>query len=74
MTAGLLKVPFSRYFTINLVGGFVWIFALMMIGYYFGNLLELVPRNLQIAAAIGGVIAAVLALRYAGKRLATMDW
>lgn len=74
MTAGLLRVPFSRYFTINLLGGFVWVYVLVLVGYYFGNVLEAVPHNLQIAAALVGVTAAVLVLRFAGKKLATMDW
>lgn len=74
MTAGLMRVPFYRYFLINLIGGFVWIFALMEAGYYFGNFLEAVPPQLQIAVAVGGIILAIAALRYASRKLATMDW
>jgi len=74
MTAGLMRVPFSRYFMINLIGGFIWVFALMATGYYFGNILEAVPHQLQIIVGIGGFVLAIVALRYASKKLATMDW
>jgi len=73
-TAGMLRVPFSRYLTINLLGGIVWVFAVMLIGYYFGNVLEVIPRNLQIASVVVGCVLAFLGLRFATKRLAAMDW
>ncbi len=74
MTAGLMRVPFYRYFLINLLGGFVWIFALLEAGYYFGNVLSAVPPQLQLAVGLCGVALAIVALRYASRKLATMDW
>jgi membrane protein DedA with SNARE-associated domain len=74
VTAGLMRIPFGRYFTIQLIGGIVWVYALVMVGYYFGNILERIPREFQIAAGILALIGAVLVLRYVGKKLARMEW
>ena len=37
-TAGLVKVPFRRYITINVLGQFVWTGLLIFLGYTFANL------------------------------------
>ena len=73
-TAGMLRVPFYRFFIINLFGGLIWVLAMMTAGYYFGNVLETVPRNLQLITVGIGCIVAFFGLKYATKRLATMDW
>jgi membrane-associated protein len=36
-TAGLSKIPFWRYITINFIGQFVWSGMLLAAGYFFGN-------------------------------------
>ncbi len=74
LTAGLMRVPFSRYFAINFFGGIIWVYVLLMIGYYFGNVLAQVPHEFQVGAAIIAAIAVVLFLRFASRKLATMDW
>lgn len=38
VTAGITKVPFKRYFTINFCCQFLWTAFLLFIGYMFGNL------------------------------------
>jgi membrane protein DedA with SNARE-associated domain len=73
VTAGLMRVPFGRYFTIQLVGGIVWVYALVMVGYYFGNVLERIPREFQIAAAAAALVGVVLVLRFVSKKLARME-
>lgn len=37
IAAGMVKIPFLKYLTLNLVGGFIWTAILMAIGYFFGN-------------------------------------
>ena len=37
MTAGMIKIPFWRYMTINLVGQFAWSGILLGVGYFFGE-------------------------------------
>ena len=74
ITAGMLKVPFVRYFTINFLGGLIWIYGLMLIGYYFGNIVLLVPRELQIVVAVSGIIAFFYILKIISARLAKTEW
>ncbi len=38
MTAGMVKIPFWRYLSINVVGQFIWTGLLIGVGYFFGNL------------------------------------
>jgi membrane protein DedA with SNARE-associated domain len=37
ITAGLVKIPFYKYFLVNLAGQIVWSAALVSIGYYFSD-------------------------------------
>lgn len=72
--AGMLRVPFARYVAINVLGGIVWILFLMGIGYYFGNVLQYIPRDFQIALAIAAPFLFFFALRAMSQKLATIDW
>ncbi|MCR4280858.1 MAG: DedA family protein [Candidatus Kaiserbacteria bacterium] len=74
ITAGMLKVPFARYFTINFLGGLIWIYGLMLIGYYFGDIVFLVPKELQIAVAVAGIIAFFYFLKFISAHLAKKEW
>ncbi len=38
VTAGLVKIPFKRYLTLNVFGQFIWTGFLLSLGYIFGNL------------------------------------
>lgn len=38
VTAGMVKIPFKRYLTLNVMGQFIWTGLLLTIGYEFGNL------------------------------------
>lgn len=38
MTAGMAKVPFWKYFGVNLAGQFIWTGLLIGVGYFFGSL------------------------------------
>ena len=73
-TAGMLRVPIWRYVTINLIGGCIWVYLLMIAGYHFGNVLELVPREFQITLGIAGFLAVFFGLKYLTKRLANAEW
>ena len=73
-TAGMMRVPLFRYFVINLFGGLVWVYVLMCVGYYFGNVLATVPPQYQLAIGVCGFIAVFFGLKYAAKRLASAEW
>ena len=74
MTAGMMRVPLFRYIVINLFGGFVWVYALMCVGYYFGNVLASVPPQYQLAIGVSGFILVFFGLKYVSKRLASAEW
>jgi membrane protein DedA with SNARE-associated domain len=48
MVAGMFKIEFKKYVAINLVGGFIWTFLLLSIGYLFGNIFTLISGPMKI--------------------------
>lgn len=60
MTAGMTRVPFWRYFAINLGGQFIWTAILMGIGYFFGNLYVEIDNWLGRISIVTLFIVAVL--------------
>ena len=74
VVAGMLRVPFTRYITINVLGGIVWVLFLMGVGYYFGNVLQYIPKDFQIALAIAAPFIFFFSLRAISRKLATVDW
>jgi len=72
--AGMMKVPFLRYLVINLSGELIWALIPIGIGYYFGNISDLLPPNFRIWFALCGFIVIILITRSALKRLAKKDW
>ncbi len=73
-TAGMLRVSLYRYTLINGLGGVVWVFAMMVVGYYFGNVLEYMPRNLQIGVAVTLLVLIFFGLKRLNEQLAKSDW
>jgi len=73
-TAGMLRVPFARYVTINLFGSMVWVFSVMLVGYWFGNVLDYIPKNFQLALAIASVLFFFYILKKGAKMLEKVDW
>jgi membrane protein DedA with SNARE-associated domain len=73
-TAGMLRVPLWRYVAINLSGGFVWVFAMMLVGYYFGNVLALIPEQFQITFSLLALLLVFFGLRALSQKLASSDW
>jgi membrane-associated protein len=75
--AGAAKVPFKKYFIINLVGGLVWTGILIFIGYFFGNLYFSISENMRIGFVAAGVAIAIGALyffaRYARARIKELN-
>lgn len=73
-TAGMLRVSFARYCTINILGSFVWVGFVIFVGYNFGNVLQLIPEQFQVASFFVLIAAFFFGLRYLNGKLATMDW
>lgn len=73
-TAGMLRVSLIRFLTINIACGFVWVSFLIFIGYYFGNVLARIPKNIQIAGAIFTIILFFTVVRGISMYLAKLEW
>lgn len=69
ITAGIMKVPFRRYVTINALGAFIWIPFLMTVGYFFGNIFEHIPQELKIIFIVVLLAAIVTLIHYMQRRL-----
>jgi membrane-associated protein len=52
--AGIGAMTYSKFVRYNVIGAFVWVFSLVFIGYFFGNL-ALVKNNFE--TVIFGIIA-----------------
>lgn len=72
--AGMTRIPFGRYITINVLGGIIWISFLMGIGYYFGNVLAYIPQDLEVGLAIAVPILFFVGVRLLSQQLAAIDW
>lgn len=72
--AGMMRVPFMRYLFINLSGELVWALIPIGIGYYFGNIADLLPESLRLWFALLGLIIVVIITRHVLKKLAQKEW
>ncbi len=72
-TAGLVKIPFRRYITINIIGQFVWTALLLFVGYSFAHLYvtfnNIFARSSLIAGAIILIFFIVRYARYMRRKL-----
>ncbi|MBM3260962.1 DedA family protein [Candidatus Kaiserbacteria bacterium] len=69
ITAGTLRVPYPRFLTINTIGAFIWVFAVVLIGAYVGEAFKPLSLSQQIVLSIIILGTSLLALRYAQQRL-----
>jgi membrane-associated protein len=40
IVAGAAQMPYRRFIVFNIVGGFLWVFSMVLGGYYLGTLLR----------------------------------
>ena len=40
IVAGAANMPYRRFFIFNVVGGFLWVFSMILSGYFLGNILK----------------------------------
>lgn len=73
MVAGILKVPFKKYVTINLLGGFVWTFLLLVVGYFFGNLFVMISGPMKIVFLGVIILVAIFGIRFLNNYLKNIE-
>lgn len=61
-TAGLARVPFRTYLSLNMLGQFVWSGALLGVGFFFGHAYSLLDTGLKRLSFIAASIVIVVAI------------
>ncbi len=69
LTAGMLKVNFKKYAFINIVGGIIWVFVLVFVGFFFGNVYGLVANEFKWLFVVGLAILIYFALKIVNRFL-----
>lgn len=72
--AGMMRVPFLRYLAINLSGEVLWALIPIAIGYYFGNIADLLPENTRYWFVAAGLVIVILITRSTIKQLSKREW
>jgi membrane protein DedA with SNARE-associated domain len=72
--AGMMRVPFWRYLAINLSGELIWALMPIAIGYYFGNVSDLLPESFRLWFALLGFTVIILITRSSIKKLSKKEW
>ena len=71
ITAGIVRIPFARYLSINVIGQFVWTGLLLGVGYFLGDLYTQVNTILGYAFVSMVVLIVIAAFIGYGKYLKT---
>ncbi len=66
-TAGLVRIPFKRYITLNAIGQFAWTGILLIIGYEFGHLYVSFNNIFARISFISGFIIVIVLLYGYGR-------
>lgn len=64
LTAGIVRVPFSKFLLINTLGSLVWVMFLIVVGYELGNVLSAIPLSYQLVIAGLGILGFLWLYRY----------
>jgi len=73
IAAGLARVPFKRWFGVLFTAECIWTGSLVLIGYYFGYLIQRVETNLRWVAVGGGVVVVLVAIYYLTHRKSDLE-
>ena len=73
IAAGLARVPFKRWFGVLFTAECIWTGSLVLIGYYFGYLIQRVENNLRWVAVGGAVIVVFAAIYYITHRKSDLE-
>jgi membrane protein DedA with SNARE-associated domain len=71
---GVSKIPVYRYFILNIIGASIWATAIGVLGYFFGNTLEILVGNIKkyeilIITAVSGIGLLLWAIHLVKRKL-----
>jgi membrane protein DedA with SNARE-associated domain len=69
LTAGMLKVHLKKYVSINLIGGIIWVFILVFVGFFFGNVYGLVSNEFKWLYVVCLALLVYMALKIVNRFL-----
>lgn len=67
IAAGLARVPFKRWFGVLFTAECIWTGSLVIVGYYFGYMIQRIETNLRWISLAGAVISIVLVVVYLSR-------
>jgi len=73
VATGTLRVPFRRFMLANTAGALIWVLLLITAGYYWGNIIALLPPYAGILATAGAATVLFVLVRYS-RRLLPAGW
>lgn len=74
IVAGMFKVPFKKYVTIVLIGGFIWTAMLISVGYFLGNVFALISGPMKIGFLITVSLLIIFGLKYMNNYLKKQEF
>ena len=67
VAAGLVRVPLKRWFGVLFAAECIWTGALVILGYYFGNLTQQIETNLRWVSLAGALVFAAVVIIYISR-------
>ncbi|MBO9700708.1 MAG: VTT domain-containing protein [Sporocytophaga sp.] len=52
--AGVVKFDFKKFLTYNIIGGILWVFSMLLLGYFLGRMFPQIKEHLELF--IGGIV------------------
>jgi len=68
IAAGLARVPFKRWFGVLFTAECIWTGSLVVVGYYFGYLIQRIETNLRWVSLGGGLLFIIIVGIYLSRR------
>jgi membrane protein DedA with SNARE-associated domain len=73
IAAGLARVPFKRWFGVLFAAECIWTGSLVLVGYYFGYLIQRIETNLRWLSLGGAVIFIAIVGIYLSRRRSDLE-
>jgi len=73
IAAGLARIPMKRWFGVLFTAECIWTGTLVLVGYYFGNLVQRVETNLRWVSLGGTAIFVVIVIFYLTHRQSDLE-
>ena len=73
VVAGMSRIPFGRFAVIVGSCSVIWVGAMVMAGYYFGNVFDLIQAEFKTAFVVASLGAAVLVMHFVTKAFKRME-